>query len=546
MRRNASKKLLARCGPAGSALNSRRARLFLGLGVLVGVLATTSLLSSAQASPSARVAKTVTRGGSLVIARNLDAVDLNPYGTDIDNGSIFAMHQIYDTLVRASASGIPAPDLAKSWKVSPNGLTWTFSLRNARFSNGDPFTAADAVFSLDNFMNPKMNTLIPSLAFGFKRVSAPNPHTVVIQLSHPVGALLDNLTVFPASILDAKKVQSLGKAYYAHPIGTGPFMVKDWLKGNHITFTRNPNYWKPGQPYLNTVRFDYVPDDNARMLRIQAGTADIAEGVPFSQIKSLKSNTSFHLDVQPIAWLDAVFPNDSQPPFNDINVRKALNYATDRNAINQAVYGGVAEATHSMLPKSQYYNPAVPGYDYSLAKAKAYMAKSSVPHGFSTTLVYPAGSSNHEQLATILQAEWQQIGVNLKLQPVDPATLWTQFLGGKYQIAMPLAQWTADVTVPDENGLQIWTNDPNNGFRAAGTRWTVPQKLISVSEAAATTTSQSRRAALWRQQQALAMSYAPWIPLFTLPSVTAVSNHVHGFHVLPAAWYDLENVSVTK
>jgi peptide/nickel transport system substrate-binding protein len=518
----------------------------LGLGVLIGVLATTSLLSSAQASSSARGTRATTRGGALVIARNLDAVDLNPYGTDIDNGSIFVMHQIYDTLVRASPSGTPAPDLAKSWKVSSNGLTWTFSLRAARFSNGDPVTAADVVFSLKNFMNPKMNTLIPSLAFGFKRVSAPNAHTVVVQLSHPVGALLDNLTVFPASILDAKMVRSLGTKYYAKPIGSGPFVVKDWLKGNHITLTRNTNYWKPGQPYLDSVRFEYVPDDNARMLRIKAGSADIAEGVPFSQIKSLKSSTAFHLDVQPIARLEAVFPNDSQPPFNDINVRKALNYATDRNAINQAVYGGVAEATHSMLPKSKYYNPAVPGYDYNLAKAKEYMAKSSVPHGFNATLVYPAGSSIHSELSTILQAEWQAIGVTLKLQSVDGASLWNQFLGGKYQIAMPLPQWTADVTVPDENGLQIWTNDPNNGFRAAGTRWTVPQKLISVSTAAATTTSESRRASLWRQQQALAMSSAPWIPLFTLPSVTAVRGRVHGFRTLPAAWYDLEDVWVSK
>ncbi len=305
-------------------------------------------------------------------------------------------------------------------------------------------------------------------------------------------------------------------------------------------------YWKPGKPYVDEVRFDYIADDNTRILKIKSGEADLVEGIPFSQIKDLQGSSGFKLQVQPIARLEAIFPNDSKPPFNDLRVRQALNYATDKNAINQALYGGVAQATHSMLPKMRYYDPSVPGYEANLAKAKELLKASPVPSGFSATLIYPAGSSLHQQLATILQAEWAQIGVKLTVEGVEGGALFSRYLAGDYDLAMPLVQWTSDVTVPDETGLQIWTNDKANVFRAAGTRWTVPQQLVSLSEQAARAKSDAARKNLWQRVQRLAMAQAPWIPLFTLPSVTAVANDVQGFRTLPAAWWDLENVWLKK
>src|SRR5439155_13508560 len=197
---------------------------------------------------------------------------------------------------------------------------------------------------------------------------------------------------------------------------------------------------------------------------------------------------------------------------------------------------------HSMLPKMKYYDPSVPGYGYDLARAKQLMKASPSPNGFSATLLYPAGSSIHQQLATILQAEWAALGVRLAVQGVEGGSLFSRYLAGNYDIAMPLVQWTSDVTVPDETGIQIWTNSPDNVFRAAGTRWTVPAKLVSLTEQAGRAIGDAKRGALWRAVQREAMAQAPWIPLFTLPSVIAVSNRVHGFLPLPASWWVLETV----
>ena len=128
---------------------------------------------------------------------------------------------------------------------------------------------------------------------------------------------------------------------WQNPVGTGPFMVKEWVPGSHLLLERNPYYWEEGKPYVDEVRMDFLPDDNARMLKIQGGEADIAEGVPFTQIEQIAGKRGHHRRGHDIAAWEGVFLNHTKPPLDDINVRKALNYATDKEAINAAVYGGV-------------------------------------------------------------------------------------------------------------------------------------------------------------------------------------------------------------
>ncbi len=155
--------------------------------------------------------RTAKAGGTLRFARNFEPQSLDPFGP-ADNGSIFVRVQIWDTLVEARPGvATVAPALAESWHSSPDGKTWMFRLRRARFSNGEPVTAEDVKFTLDRFMNPKLNVNIPSLAFGMKRVEIVDPRTVRIHLAFPVGAFLINVSVFPASIISKKQFLKLGK-----------------------------------------------------------------------------------------------------------------------------------------------------------------------------------------------------------------------------------------------------------------------------------------------------------------------------------------------
>ena len=487
------------------------------------------------------------QGGTLTFARFFETQNLDPAGV-ADNGSIFVRVQIYNTLVEADPDTIPnvGPGIADEWSSSPDGMTWTFHIRdNARFSNGEPVTAEDVQFSLERFADPTISVNIPSLGVGVESVDIIDDQTVQVNLDRPVGAFLENISVFPASIINKAAVLAEGDDHWMNPLGTGPFKVKEWVPGSHITLERNEYYWEEGKPYLDEIRFDYIPDDNARILRIQGGDADIVEGVPWTQVPDLSDSEGFRIQVDDIVRYEGVFLNHTVPPLGEIGVRQALNYATNKAAINEAVYGGVGEIANSMIPKALYHSDydTLPAYFYDLEKAQELMAASSMPDGFDLAYIYPSGSTAHEQLGTILQADWAKIGVNLSIEEVDTGTLFgDRFFTMEYESGVPLPKFTSDVVVPDEVALLFYDKDPSNILAGFFTGWDIPDELERVTEEASFTNDEAIRAELWPEAQRIAMEEAPWVTLFFLPTVHAVADNVEGFRVVPNGWWDLEDV----
>ena len=503
--------------------------------------------AEAAASGAAAAPGGPQQGGTLTFARFFETQNLDPAGV-ADNGSIFVRVQIYNTLVEADPDTLPnvGPGIADEWSSSPDGMTWTFHIRdNARFSNGEPVTAEDVQFSLERFADPTISVNIPSLGVGVESVDIIDDQTVQVNLDRPVGAFLENISVFPASIINKAAVLAEGDDHWKNPLGTGPFKVKEWVAGSHITLERNEYYWEEGKPYLDEIRFDYIPDDNARILRIEGGDADIVEGVPWTQIPDLQGSDGFSIHVADIVRYEGVFLNHTVPPLGEIGVRQALNYATNKAAINEAVYGGVGEIANSMIPKALYHSDydTLPAYFYDLERAQELMAASSMPDGFDLAYIYPSGSTAHEQLGTILQADWAKIGVNLSLEEVDTGTLFgDRFFTMEYESGVPLPKFTSDVVVPDEVALLFYDKDPSNILAGFFTGWEIPDELERVTEEAAFTNDEAIRAELWPEAQRIAMEEAPWVTLFFLPTVHAVADNVEGFRVVPNGWWDLEDV----
>lgn len=519
-----------------------------GLGVLILLVVGSLLLAACGGNGSGASASQPQRGGALEFARSQEPQSLDPVGV-ADNGSLYTRLLIYDTLVRANPGTTgPAvvPGLAERWSTSKDGLQWTFHLRDAKFADGSPVTAEDAKFSLERFASPKINTGLSSLAYGIAKVAAPAPKTVVVTLLHPVGALLENLSVAVASIVPARLVREQGKSFWNKPIGSGPFMVEQWVRGSYMILRRNPHYWQAGLPYLNQVRFDFIADNNARMVKVEGGGAQIAEAVPYTQIASLKGSSGLNVRVDPIPLWNAIFLNQRIKPMNDLRVRQALNYAVDKSVINQSVYGGVAQPANDMMPRVRLTAPPseVPPYSFNLAKAKQLMADSSAPHGFSATLLYPAGSTDDAALVTVLQSEWAKIGVRINLEQVGLSDLTTRYFAGKWQMAIPTPTFTSDVTVPDEVALLFYQPPPQNPIGGFATGWPIPSHLWRLTQEFVNTASEAGRERIWPQVQSLAMSQAPWVTLFFVPSVTAVSNSVHGFEELPVGGWDLNHVTL--
>jgi peptide/nickel transport system substrate-binding protein len=522
--------LLSACGGAGSGTK------------------TATLADASGSTTSTACQGTPATGGDLVYARQAETQSLNPLSANNGNGDIFADNLIYSGLVRSDPAGGTdiKPSLAEKWEVSDGGKTYTFHLRpGVKFSNGDPVTADDVKWSLDRFYNPKTNAVMSSVAVGDGKTTVVDASTVRVTLKQPVAAFLYNISIFPAFILPKKLVQSEGAAFYKHPVGTGPFTVKEFTRGSHITFAKNPNYWETGKPYLNTVRFNFATDANSRIVALKGGTAQIMDGVPFSQITSLQSDKKVAVQSAKAPLFLGLWLNHDRKPLADVNVRKAIQQALDRNLMNKSIFRGLGKIPNSVLMPLRYDAPAtvVKPYAYDVAAAKAAMAKSAYPDGFSTTLQYPTGYDYYKQLGLLMQQELGQIGIKVKLKEVDGATGTSNWSSQKYDMTFPFASFTSDVVVPDE--YSDFLADYGNGLKGFFTGWRDPaiQKMVLDF---AKTTDESARAQAWPKIQQALMDVTPVVNVMNLPFVNAHSATTCGTAVDALGSDHLEDTWLAK
>lgn len=492
-----------------------------------------SLTGLYGASTSTACMATPIRGGALVYERQAETQSLDPINAKNGNGDIFADNLIYSGLVRSDPAGSTKiePSLAQRWTISPDGRTYTFYLRpGVKFSNGQPVTAADVKWSLDRFGNPKIDATMSSVAVGYGTSKVINNSTIQFHLAEPVSSFLYNISIFPAFVLPKSLVLKEGAAFYNHPVGSGPFAVQSFVKGSHITFARNPYYWEAGRPYLNSVRFNFATDSNSRILALRGGTAQIMDGLPFSQINSLTGDKTINVQAAKVPLFMGLWLNHADKPLADLNVRKAMQYALNRAEMNRDIFHGLGQIPNSVLMGLQYDAPAsvVKPYPYSVATAKALMAKSAFPHGFSTTLQYPSGYDYYTQLVLLMQQELGAIGIKVKLVQEDPATTTSNFLAIKYDMTFPFPSFTSDVTVPDE--YSDFLADYANGTKGFFSNWRDPAIQAMVLKFKATL-NDSARAQMWPKIQQALMDQTPVINVMNLPFVNAHSATTCGTNI---------------
>lgn len=469
-------------------------------------------------------------GGSLVYARQLETVTLNPREIKNGNGDIFADEMLYNGIVRNDPNGSAqvVPGLAESWEVSNDGLTYTFHLRpGLKFSDGSPITAEDIAWNLEQFADPKVNISLAAVANGMESAKATNNTTVVVKLEHPVAAFLYNLAIFPAFIVDKEKLEAEGSAFWKHPIGTGPFQLKEFVTGSHITFEKNPYYFEKGKPYLQTMRWNFVPNSNTRVLDLKSAEAQMMDGVPFAQVESLQGESN--LTIQQIELPQAVLmiTNTKVKALNDVHVRRALSLAINRGQLNEAVFRGTGTVPNSVIQNFELdaSDQEVPPFEYNVEKAKEELAKSKFAKGFSVSLQYPAGFDYFKQMALLIQQEFGAIGVEVKLEELEAATIAERWFEGEFELTFPFTGTTSDVPVPDEyasffalpeaelDGFKsFWTNEEAKGL---------VQKFIS-------STNEAGRKAEWKTIQELFNEEMPSLNVMDFPLINGHQSDVCG------------------
>jgi peptide/nickel transport system substrate-binding protein len=481
------------------------------------------------------------RGGNLVFAAVQDAQSMNNT-TVFDNNSIWIFEQIFQPLYTVTNSGKGVmPWLATSYTMSANKKTYTFQLRpGVKFSNGKPMTSADVKFSIDQ--NRKATQGWAYLDSAISSVDAPSPETVVIHLKFPWAPLLADLSIFANGIVPNNYGGQTEAQFYTHPIGTGPFMWDYWHKGQALKLVRNPYYWQKGKPYLNSVTWTDVASDNTRELQLKGGQAQIDQTPAWSTVASLKSTPGVDMDLFNSTQTNYLSFNEHVKPFQDVHVRRAISLAINRDALVKAVLFGNGKPANSLFPPQvPFYDPTTPGYQYNLTAAKQQMAQSSVPHGFTTTLLIAAGNSDYLTIGTILQAELKPLGINLKIQQLDPNTANTDQQSLKYDMTLTL--WTMDIPDPDE--LATFAVDPTSGAKSFFTGYDNPT-VVKETHEAEQTTDPAKRQTLYNSIQTLAAQDAFMAFLYYSPYPYATTTNVHGFFVTPLGNMHMEDVWLSK
>jgi peptide/nickel transport system substrate-binding protein len=496
-----------------------------------------ALFALGAAAALAARAATPKHGGSITIARIEDSQSFDKTNV-FQNESIWLAEQIMEPLYTVTPDGKHVkPWLATSYKVSNGGKTYTFKLRpGVKFSNGKTMTSADVKFSIDD-------ARVQSKGWGYldaaiKNITAPNPSTVVFNLKYQWAPFLADIALFANGIIPNKFNGESRASFYKHPIGTGPFMWDKRVVGQSVTFKRNPLYWQKGKPYLDSVTWKFVTDENTRELQLRGNQIQVDEFPPFNSISKLQNTPGVTMTLFPSTRTDYLDMNEKYPPLADRHVRRAISYAVDRQAIVKSVLFGHGKPANSFLPPQvPFYDPEAGGLQYDISKAKAEMAKSKYPKGFKATLLVGAGAQVEAAMGQILQNSLKQIGIDVTFKQEDTSTEFQDIQKQNYQLGF--SYWTMDIADPDE--LVTFAVDiKGGGAHSFFTEYNNPT-VVSLSHQAQRETNPVKRAQLYNKLQRIAAGDAFLGFLYYSPFRYAYSSKLHGFFVYPLGNYHLED-----
>ncbi len=352
-------------------------------------------------------------------------VDQEAIGLDPHIITAFSSHRrvdlLYNKLVRHDENLKIVPDLAESWEV-PNNTTYVFNLRKGvKFHNGQEMTSEDVIFSLNRILDPKTASPGRSYITSIKDMEALDKYRVKITLSAPLASFLEGLTSNNCAIVCKAAVEQYGNLQKVE-VGTGPFMLKEWVPDNSMTLVKNPNYFEKGLPYMDKVIFRVIPEQASLFAGVRSGSLDIAQINDGSTVLLAKKDPNLVVLQKPGINVRTFGFNVTRKPFDDVRVRQAISLAIDRNEIIAAAEFGMAQPSGPIPPgATQWATPVnkLPNYTQDIAKAKSLLSQAGYPNGFSFKIVCSNSFEGGLAVAQVIQNQLKKIGINADLDVVE-------------------------------------------------------------------------------------------------------------------------------
>ncbi|GEO26019.1 peptide ABC transporter substrate-binding protein [Alicyclobacillus acidoterrestris] len=542
-----------------------------GMGVIASIISGCGTAAPKQSSTGATNASSasdasIDKNATIQIDEADDFAHLDP-ALAYDYGSDEAVYQFYDQLVTyATNSTKIVPDLASSWTVSKDGLKYTFHIRKGvTFWNGDPVTAQSFIDEFQRVLNPKVASpgegfidpiLQGSTAYfkgqakSISGLSAPDPYTLEITLTKPQAYFLEVLAMPFFSAVDQSYIDKIGNTQFDHhPMGTGAFEMKSYKMGNEMVMTKNPNYFKKGEPKVQEVDISINKNEQLSALKFQQGQESFLgwnQDIASQAFISMKNNPKFKNDFQSeklVATYYLALNSKPTGPIQNKLVRQAINMAIDKQRLVSLQNGRAAAANQILPPAMPGYETKLPSdvdYQYNPTKAKQLLKEAGYPNGFSTSLMCPSDQTTRSLVQSI-QEDLQKIGIKVSIHPIASASYEADAESMKYP--MVYTAWFQDFPDPSDflntllNGNEIplnnWSNYNNQ---------TVNQELAQ----AAVMPQGQARLDLYDKIQNQILADAPWVPLFTPIRYAVVQPYVKGFSMSPVLMDPLQNVYVVK
>lgn len=457
----------------------------------------------------------------LVIGAAADPTSLHPIRIS-DGPSRRVMRQMFDALVDIDFQGNVVPLLAHSWDISDDGLVYTFYLnKGVTFHDGTGLTAADVLFTLESILDPSVeSTEAPRFAL-ISELRTIDDYTLEITLSEPSAPFivaLDDARVMPRHI-----VQEVGhNAFGRQPVGSGPFRFVEWIPDQQVVLEAYPAYFG-GEPSLDRLVFRTIPEGSVRMIELEAGSIDITLDIPPHHLATLEADPDIRIERSVGGNYHLWAFNNAIEPFDDIRVRKALAMAIDKQAIVDLVLSGVAEPAKGPIPPGSWaYNEDLVGYSQDIERARELLAEAGYPDGFSTTILIDQDETRR-QIAQIMQAMLQEVGVTARIEILEWGTFTEQLFGGNYET---LIVWRSRGFEPDE---LIYTQFHSSGLGGRNFGAFADPRVDELLEEARRVTDQNERAEIYNEVEGIIVESATMEYLYHELSLAAMQNYVTGF-----------------
>ncbi|MCX7029273.1 MAG: ABC transporter substrate-binding protein [Spirochaetes bacterium] len=347
------------------------------------------------------------------------------------------LKSVYDTLAESDQSGKLVPALAESWTVSGDFLTWTFKLRQGVvFHNGDKLTSKDVKATFDRIRDKATASPKAAEYSAVASVETPDDATVVFKLSQPSAPFLAAIAsgwgaIMPKSLIDQNW------DFANKPVGTGPFVLKEFVRDSRIVLEKNAKYWMAGLPKLDRIVMNIIPDRAVQVQGLMTGAIDAVEFVDPVDFPVLQTSKDVTIDKSMSALIMVMAMNCTNPVLSNVNVRQAVNYAINKQQVLDIAYGGGKVIGTFMDVDNAYYKDFTSLYPYNPDKAMALLAEAKIPAGTTFEMVLPSNYDMHVKAGQMYQEMLTKVGLKVNIKLVDwPTWLSDVYTGGKYDFTV--------------------------------------------------------------------------------------------------------------